>query len=66
MAKQTWCAKHAETIVQNVLGQLIGLAILLAFQVDFHTAWKMEVAFFIASYIRSYYVRSFFDKMANK
>ena len=65
MSKQPWYLMHAETITQNVLGQVIGLGILLAFQVDFHTAWKMEVVFFVASYIRSYFVRRFFDRVTN-
>jgi len=57
---------HAETLSQNILGILIGFAIMRLFGVPTDVGVKMQVVLFVASYIRSYSVRSTFRKIEEK
>lgn len=57
---------HAETITQNILGIIIGFTLLHLFGISAEQSIKIQVTFFIVSYIRSYLVRSFFSKLELK
>lgn len=54
---------HLETITQNILGIIVGLIILRLFNIPFSNSIKLQVIFFVVSYIRSYCVRRMFSKL---
>ena len=66
MKKTSKLMIHAETITQNVLGIIIGFALLHLFGISAEQSVKIQVTFFVVSYIRSYLIRSFFSKLESK
>ena len=54
--------RHAEALTQNILGILIAFLILRAFGIPADTSVQLQAVFFVASYIRSYSVRRFFER----
>jgi hypothetical protein len=63
---QPWYISHAETIAQNVGGQIIASLILWAYGIDVHTMWQLQVTFLIAAYARGYTIRRWFDRYGYK
>ena len=61
MDRQPWYISHAETITQNVIGQLCATIILWAFNIPWESGWKLQVVFFVVAYIRGYTIRRLFD-----
>lgn len=59
--KQSWLATHAETIAQNLIGQILYFAILWAFGLPLATIGSLQVVCFFVGYSRSYAIRRFFD-----
>lgn len=66
MAGQRWLASHAETIAQNVVGQLLAVAILWAYDISADTGWKMQLTFFVVAYARGYAIRRIFNRINMK
>lgn len=67
MPGQRWLASHAETITQNVVGQLLAVAILWAYGINWQTTgWKMQLTFFVVAYARGYAIRRIFNKINMK
>lgn len=65
--KQPWYVSHAETITQNVLGQLLAIVILWVYNIPFWTTgWKLQLTFFVVAYARGYGVRRFFESLKTK
>jgi hypothetical protein len=65
--KQPWYVSHAETITQNVLGQLMAVVILWVYDIPFKTTgWKLQLTFFVVAYIRGYSVRRFFNWLQSR
>lgn len=65
--KQPWYVSHAETITQNVLGQLLAIVILWVYSIPFWTTgWKLQLTFFVVAYARGYGVRRFFESLKTK
>ena len=54
----------AETIAQNVIGQILAFAILWFYGLSLvsPTTWKLQITFTIASYLRSYGLRWYFER----
>jgi hypothetical protein len=61
--KQPWYLSHAETIAQNVIGQLLAFAILWCYDIKGSTGLKLQLTFLIAAYIRGYLIRRFFNSI---
>ena len=61
MDRQPWYTSHAETITQNVIGQLCAAIILWVFNIPWESGWKLQVTFFVVAYIRGYTIRRLFD-----
>jgi len=62
MAGQRWYISHAETIAQNVVGQLLATIILLAYGIPWSsTGWKMQATFLVVAYARGYVIRRIFN-----
>lgn len=59
---QKWYISHAETITQNALGMLIGFCIMHIYGLPFGESVKLQLVFLVASYVRGYSVRRFFEK----
>lgn len=67
MAKrQHWLGSHAETITQNVVGVVIGYAILTAFGLSSSESLHLQVVFFVASYTRGYIIRRVFARLEER
>jgi hypothetical protein len=60
--KQPWYISHAETIAQNVFGQIIAFALLWAFGITGSQGLQIQVAFFFAAYARGYTIRRAFER----
>lgn len=60
--KQTWLQSHAETLTQNIVGLLIGFIILKFFGLTAAESVQLQAVFFMASYLRSYLIRRFFNR----
>lgn len=60
--KQSWVSVHLETILQNVIGLLISFIVMKAYGVSTETTLLVQITIFICSYIRSYLIRSYFNK----
>lgn len=58
---QSWLASHAETLTQNVIGQVLAFVILWAYDIPQATGWKLQVTFLVVAYIRGYAIRRFFN-----
>lgn len=60
--KQTWLQSHAETLTQNIVGLLIGFIILKCFGLSVTESVQLQAVIFVASYMRSYLIRRFFNQ----
>ncbi len=60
--KQPWYVSHAETIAQNVFGQIIAFVLLWSFDITGSKGLQIQVAFFIAAYARGYAIRRAFNR----
>lgn len=64
MAGQPWYISHAETITQNVVGQVLAAIILLAYGIPWSsTGWKLQATFLVVAYLRGYAIRRLFDRI---
>ena len=62
-AKQTWLQSHAETLIQNIVGLMIGFIILKCFGLTASESVKLQAVIFATSYLRSYLIRRFFNRL---
>ena len=53
---------HLETLAQILVGNLVALVILSLYGMTLTQSLSLQVVFFIASYIRSYFIRKMFSK----
>lgn len=60
---QKWYVSHIESLVQNILGLVIAFIILKLYGLTTVESLKLQAIFFIASYVRSYLVRRFFNSL---
>lgn len=58
---QPWYVSHAETIAQNVVGQVLAFFILWAYGIDTATGLQMQVTFLVVAYARGYGIRRAFE-----
>ena len=63
MEKQKWYVSHAETIAQNVIGQLLAYIILWAYGISGATGLKLQITFLVVAYVRGYAIRRFFNRI---
>lgn len=64
MPGQRWYVSHAETIAQNVVGQVLAAVILLAYGIPWaSTGWKLQATFLVVAYARGYAIRRFFNRL---
>lgn len=62
--KQPWYVSHAETLAQNVVGQLIAFVVLHAYGIETATGLQLQVTFLIVAYARGYAIRRAFEWLA--
>lgn len=60
--QQPWYLSHAETIVQNVVGQLVAFVLLWAWGISGAKGLLIQASFFVVSYARGYCIRRLFDR----
>lgn len=58
---QPWYISHAETIAQNVIGQLCAFAILWWWGLPLVSSLKLQLVFFVVAYTRGYLIRRWFN-----
>ena len=63
---QPWYESHAETIAQNVVGQLFAFAILKLYGIETATTLQLQLTFLAVAYVRGYYIRRFFNWRRSK
>lgn len=66
MSKQKWYVSHAETLAQNVFGQIIAFVVLHLYGMDVSTSLQIQVILFVASYVRSYVIRRTFNSLGDR
>lgn len=60
---QPWYISHAETIAQNVIGQLLATLILWIYNIPFNgQGWKIQLTFLVVAYLRGYAIRRLFNR----
>ena len=57
---------HLETLAQILVGNVVALVILYFYGMTLTQSLSLQVAFFIASYIRSYFIRKMFIKLGKE
>jgi len=62
---QPWYISHAETIAQNVIGQLLYSILMYACGVTMHTAIVLQLGGFGIGYARGYFIRRSFELYIN-
>lgn len=60
--KQRWYISHAETIAQNVIGQLCAFVIFWCYDIRGSQGLLLQLTFFVVAYIRGYLIRRFFNR----
>lgn len=63
---QRWYVSHAETIAQNVVGQLIAFCVLYAYGIKGSTGIQIQLTFLVVAYIRGYCIRRVFNWIETK
>lgn len=63
MKAQPWYISHAETIAQNVVGQILAYFILWSYGIESATGLKLQLTFLIVAYARGYAIRRIFNKV---
>lgn len=63
MTKQRWYVSHAETIAQNVVGQLLAFVILWCYDIKGSTGLQLQLTFLVVAYVRGYLIRRFFNRL---
>jgi len=63
VSAQSWYVSHAETIAQNVVGQLFAFVILWAYGIETKTGLQLQLTFFIVAYARGYAIRRIFNHL---
>lgn len=66
MASQKWYISHAETLAQNIIGQVIAFLVLHLYGMDVETSLQIQVILFVTSYLRSYLIRRAFNAIGDK
>lgn len=61
--RQPWYVSHAETIAQNVIGQLLAFIVLWCYDIKGSTGLKLQLTFLVVAYVRGYAIRRFFNRM---
>lgn len=61
VAPQPWYISHAETITQNVVGQLLAFIVFRAFGIGGGFAWRLQLVFFVVAYTRGIVIRRLFN-----
>ena len=57
---------HLETLAQILVGNVVALVILYFYGMNLTQSLSLQVVFFIASYIRSYFIRKTFSKLGKE
>ena len=57
---------HLETLAQILVGNVVALVILYFYGMTLTQSLSLQVVFFIASYIRSYFIRRTFNKLGKE
>lgn len=63
---QPWYISHAEALAQNIIGLLISFVILKLWGLSTSDSLGLQAIFFVTSYLRSYLIRRFFNKLEMK
>lgn len=64
---QRWLASHAETLTQNVVGQLLATVILWWYDIPWtEKGWKLQLTFLVVAYLRGYAIRRVFNALENR
>lgn len=63
MSGQPWYISHAETIAQNVVGQIVAFIILHLHGMPVHQSLQLQAEFFVLAYGRGYLIRRIFDRL---
>lgn len=58
--------RHLESLAQNVVGLLVAFIVLTAFGLKPMQSLSIQAILFVTSYVRSYLIRSYFDKRSKK
>jgi hypothetical protein len=62
VSSQPWYVSHAETITQNIVGQLCAFVILWAYDIEMGLGLQLQLTFFVVAYARGYLIRRFFNR----
>jgi hypothetical protein len=65
MKRQPWYVSHAETIAQNVVGQIIAFIIFWCYDIRGSQGLLLQATFFVAAYARGYAIRRVFELIIN-
>lgn len=64
---QRWLVSHAETIAQNVVGQLLAFVILWVYDIPWSDkGWKLQITFLVVAYARGYAIRRIANWLENR
>lgn len=66
MGRQPWYVSHAETIAQNVVGQMLAFVILWAYGIETATGLQLQATFLVVAYLRGYMIRRAFDRFNSR
>lgn len=64
MTSQPWYISHAETITQNIVGQILAFIILRLWGMPVSDGLQLQLIFFLVAYTRGYLIRRFFNYLA--
>lgn len=64
MKEQPWYISHAETLTQNVIGQILAFVILHIYGMPIADSLQLQLVFLIVAYVRGYLIRRFFNYLA--
>lgn len=66
MKRQPWYVSHAETIAQNVVGQILAFVIFWAYGIETATGLQLQIIFLVVAYLRGYAIRRAFDRFNSR
>lgn len=63
---QAWYVSHAETLAQNVVGQIIAFVIMSLFGIETEKTIQIQATFLVVAYIRGYIIRRIFNRIQQR
>lgn len=63
MKDQPWWLSHAETLAQNVVGQILCFLILHIYGIPVLDSFQLQLVFLIVAYARGYFIRRLFNRL---